>query len=160
MLRAREVLADCKFVWELLEKEENCQVHRILWVAGMALVRAVGHVLRNVDSKRSTQAQNAINSAHARWKKKDNARDEIFVHFIENERNIVLKEYDFGYDDAEYTIDTGGTHYEIPGLLYCPLKAGPYAGEDCRDLLRDAIEWWEVELNKIDQVLQVQPFIR
>jgi hypothetical protein len=47
---AQEVLADCKHALDLLEVEEESrpQTFRVLWVAGVALARAVGHVLQKV----------------------------------------------------------------------------------------------------------------
>ena len=153
MLRAREVLNDCRHVLELLETEENRQTHRVLWVAGVTLVRAVGHVLDKVDRTFSVRLSRALNAAYARWNRKDNLKDEIFVHFINEERNLVLKEYEFGYDDSDYELIAGGAKYKMPGLIFCPITDGPYAGEDGRNILRDAIGWWEVELRKLEEEL-------
>ena len=42
---ARTVLDDCRLALQLLEEETDPQRWRIHWVAALALVRAVGHVL-------------------------------------------------------------------------------------------------------------------
>ena len=46
---ARRVLADCEVVLEMLDAEREEQRWRVLWVGALALLRAVGHVLRKVD---------------------------------------------------------------------------------------------------------------
>ncbi|WP_156478836.1 hypothetical protein [Alcanivorax sp. NBRC 102028] len=55
MLKAEKVLADCKKAVELMEAEENPDSFRVLWVACLALLRSVGHVLKKVDGKSSPE---------------------------------------------------------------------------------------------------------
>ena len=97
-IAARRVLNDCEAVLDMLEDEEHEQRWRILWVAAMALVRSVGHVLRNVD-REDPQAQPLIDVAWDRWHAERSA-NEIFWEFIENERNNILKEYQFSVLDS------------------------------------------------------------
>ena len=47
--RARIVLEDCRLALQLLEEETDLRRWRLHWVAAVALVRAVGHVLEKVD---------------------------------------------------------------------------------------------------------------
>jgi len=35
--------------------------------------------------------------------------------------------------------------------LFRPMDDGPYAGQDGRDLIDDALEWWRVQLDEIDR---------
>jgi hypothetical protein len=34
--------------------------------------------------------------------------------------------------------------------LFRPLEYGPYAGEDGRDIVDQAVAWWEIQLDEID----------
>ena len=45
------------------------------------------------------------------------------------------------------------THQEIVELdenLYRPMLAGPWEGDDARDVLREVIDWWKLQLDEID----------
>ena len=50
---ARRVLSDCKYALDMLQVESRPASFRVLWVAGIALVRAVGHVLQKVDGEKA-----------------------------------------------------------------------------------------------------------
>ena len=41
--------------------------------------------------------------------------------------------------------------YELEDNLYRPMLAGPWEGDDARDVLQEAINWWEKELDLIDR---------
>jgi hypothetical protein len=43
-------------------------VFRLYWVAGVALARAVGHVLQKVDGEHHATIKRAVASAYAAWK--------------------------------------------------------------------------------------------
>ena len=88
---ARRVLGDCEAALETLEEERNERRWRVLWVGAMALLRAVGHVLRKVDGEVLRQGA-AIDAAYQGW---TDLRPEhaVFRDFIEDERNNILKEY-------------------------------------------------------------------
>ena len=157
MLRARYVLDDCRFVLDLLDEERERQRFRILWVAACALLRSVGHVLKKVDVEESDDVARAIDRAWKRWKDNRDANN-IFWDFIEEERNVVLKEYQCRYGEGETGIlfadpKTGKDLTEIlPEDLYKPMMYGSFAGNDCRELIRDAIDWWQRELDIIEGV--------
>ena len=91
--RARNVLEDCRTALRLLEDEKDLQRWRIHWVAALALIRAVGHVLGKVDGADPATAALA-KAAYKKWKS-DAPEHEIFREFIERERNFILKEYEF-----------------------------------------------------------------
>ena len=46
---ARRVMDDCEAALDMLQDEEDERRWRVLWAGAMALLRTVGHVLRNVD---------------------------------------------------------------------------------------------------------------
>ena len=80
----------------MLQKENSYDQFRIIWVAAIAQIRAVGHVLHKVNSERNPKLKGIIEDVFIEWKnnREDNA---IFWDFVENERNSVLKQYEFGF---------------------------------------------------------------
>jgi hypothetical protein len=119
------------------------------WVAAVALLRAVGHVLHKVDSKRSRAHKLAIDAA---WKRVSRSKPEpaILWGFIESERNGLLNE--FRTDAGQGWNVHLGSHAEAT----YEIASGPFKGRDQRDLLRDAISWWENYLTLIDDSLSSQ----
>ena len=95
-LKARNVLADCRNALDLLEEETRPEVFRLYWVAGIALARAVGHVLQKVDGKHDATIKRAAALAYTAWQA-DKQANAIFWDFIEQERNQILKEYEVGF---------------------------------------------------------------
>jgi len=63
-LKAREVLADCRNALDLLQEETRPKVFHLYWVAGIALARAVGHVLQKVDGEHDDTIKRAVTSAY------------------------------------------------------------------------------------------------
>lgn len=163
---ARKVLLDCQLALEMLEDEENEQRWRVLWAGAVALLRSVGHVLRNVDGK-DPALRPLIDSAYDRWKA-DRAGNAVFWEFIEKERNNILKEYRFHVHDAG-EVDVVVTHdvvdayaghtlmmkeaFTLEDNLFRPVTDGFGQGEDARDIYRRAIEWWHSALSRIEAQL-------
>jgi hypothetical protein len=164
--RARLVLEDCRLALHLLEDETDLRRWRLHWVAAIALIRAVGHVLHKVDGK-SPAVRTASRAAYARWAG-DAPEHEIFREFIERERNTILKEYNFNLHPGEEVevaipvtlqrisdgaIVQAATIFPLDNNIYRPLMDGFREGDDARDVLSKAIEWWEAELAAIDRSL-------
>jgi len=162
---AREVLADCHLALQMLEEEQNPQRWRIHWAAGVALVRAVGHVLNKVDGQDPIIRETA-NRRYKFWNGTSPAH-RIFREFIERERNNLLKEYQINvhpFDEISVLVQAvlrpvaGGdpvTTAEVLNLednVYRPLINGPWEGEDARDVLAEATKWWERQLDLIDKI--------
>lgn len=163
---ARSVLEDCYVALRMLEEETDLQRWRVHWAAAAALTRAVGHVLDKVDGARDPRIKKAAAHAFRRWKGND-PQHEIFREFIELQRNNILKEYRFEDHPLEevdvaviYTLrnsitgETKETAEVIPigDNIYRPILAGYSEGNDARDVLSEALEWWAIELDKIDRV--------
>lgn len=153
MHNARKVLVDCKHALNLLEAETAPDTFRVLWVAGVALARAVGHVLQKVDGERDAEVKKAVSAAYALWKS-NRAGNAIFWDFIEEERNQVLKQYEIGFFAGPVDVLAGGEAHTLDKNLFCPLTEGSFAGEDCRDVLEQAIGWWEQQLATIEASLR------
>lgn len=148
MLKSNNVLSDCKKAVELMDLENDPQRFRILWVASLSLLRAVGHVLKKVDAASNSDINAAVEK-HFDYLKSLKTNTHIYWHFIEAERNILLKEYEIGFiaGDISVVVQPNMEVYTIDDHLYCPMVSGPFEGMDCRDLINEAIEWWEVQLD-------------
>lgn len=146
---ARRVLVDCRHSLNLLQEEVQPDTFRVLWVAGISLARAVGHVLQKVDSEQNGAVKVAVAAAYSSWKS-DKPSNAIFWDFIEVERNQVLKQYELGFFNGAVDILLESQVYRLDDLLFCPIVYGSFAGEDCRDILEQAIYWWEHQLALIE----------
>lgn len=159
---AREVLADCEIALEMLEEVEDLRRWRVLWAGSVALLRAVGHVLNKIDGADPSIGR-AVDQRYRYWKSEPQT-NAIFWNFIEEERNNVLKEYQFGVSlENEIPLlvlpDTPDTGvgigiFQLGENLYRPVLNGHGAGEDARDVYREALNWWQRELNVIEELLK------
>ena len=71
-LVARNVLADCEIAHQLLRKESmESATWRPHWVLCLALLRAVGHVLKKVDGEDDEKQRAAIS---AKWNESGHRR--------------------------------------------------------------------------------------
>lgn len=163
---ARRVLLDCEAVLNMLEDEEDEQRWRVLWAGAMAIVRAVGHVLRKVDGD-NKDVRPLVEAAWTRWKA-DRPANAVFWEFIEAERNNILKQYRFSVLDSSMVglgvveIHRGpesddAVAYETPFALgenlFRPIEEGFGIGEDARIIYREALRWWDTELSRIEAEL-------
>jgi hypothetical protein len=163
---ARQVLHDCEVALTLLEAEQDLERWRILWAGALALLRAVGHVLQKVDGSDPVLGA-IVAQTYGRWKSQPK-KHAIFWEFIEEERNNILKEYRFNVhplDDVEVAVmltlrnpETGETR-QVPHIvpigenIYRPLVEGYSEGNDARDVYREALDWWEIQLSAIEDEL-------
>lgn len=143
-LRARAVLEDCRGALEDLNDRVQGNEWRRRWVAMLALLRAVGHVLQSIDAKRDPKFAEAINRE---WNCLLSSKPEpkIFWEFILQERNNIIKRYEI-HAGQGVTIDlTAGT-----AVHNYPITAGPFSGKDQRVVVRMAIDWWDNYLKRIE----------
>jgi len=139
-LKAWEPFWDCVTILFEFQNSDIDDEHpewRLHWVAGIALLRTIGHVLVKADAPLSQTHKRAVDSLWADWK--DNATDNaIFWNFIETERNNLLKTYTFGA-----TLKQDGESFIV---RYTD-------GEDALQLYREAVYWWRHQLNRLEQLL-------
>jgi hypothetical protein len=64
------------------------------------------------------------------------------------------KQYEIGFFAGPVDVLAGGDVHELDENLFCPLTEGSFAGEDCRDILEQAILWWEEQLATIEASLR------
>jgi hypothetical protein len=144
---ARNVLKDCRYALTELRDDALAKVrndpgaaYRVRWFGALAMLRAVGHVLRKVDAKSSPHMASA-NSAW--WDNLKLTRLAIW-EFIDDDRDALLKEYD--YRAAQnVTVTVGG-----PTVYTYEMRGGPFSGQDQRDVYQLAIEWWDQQLAHIE----------
>jgi hypothetical protein len=141
---ARVVLEDCRGALADLKDGVQGSEWRRGYASAVALLRAVGHVLKNVDAKASAEARNAID-AELRALKEHKAEYPIFWQFIEGERNNILKEYRFAAGQ-DVTVSLGGD----PTTYAYPMKQGCFVGRDQREVIDEAIMFWEAHLKRVD----------
>jgi hypothetical protein len=160
-LRARSVLNDCRVAHGLLESETDDHRWRVYWVAAVALVRAVGHVLKKVDGRQSPRLGKILETLFREWNS-GNPAHEIFSAFIEDERNSILKQYQFRVSQGpvEVALLAGDVNdlKEITAAvldenIYRPMTSGAFEGWDARDVLESAIDWWQSQLDEIERRL-------
>ena len=163
-LTARLVLADCRLALVHLENEPDERNWRVHWVAAVTLLRTVGHVLDKVDGRANAQLRLTARKLYE--KGKTDPEHEIFREFIDNERNNVLKEYEFGVSEGPIEVllsketPAGPVPIHVVQIsenIYRPMRDGVYAGEDGRTLIEYSIEWWERQLNQLEQSLKANP---
>jgi len=165
---ARQVLADVSLALDMLQAETDADRWRVHWAGGIALLRAVGHVLLNVDQAADEKLAEIANAAHCRWKSADSAHG-IYREFILEERNNILKEYRSKVHPLEtvpvairltlMNPQTGEISYldqaaELDENQFRPLVDGYGRGEDARDIFEEAVDWWDRELSAIELALR------
>lgn len=143
---AREVLEDCRSAVEEIDHGVQGRAWRIRWVAAVVLLRTVGYVLAKIDSNLSPAYRSAIGEA---WSQLNHSKPQpaIFWEFVEAERNNIIHEYEIGAGQG-VTVHLGQAKLVEHHYL---VNTGPFAGRDQREVLREAIAWWEVYLDNIDR---------
>jgi len=149
--KAFDALNDAEFTLDLLEECEGDKRHfRILFVACMTLLKTVGQVLvsKNVDPQIKK-----ISEDFFREQKNNKNEHKIYFEFIDRERGLIVHEYNTNLEENDIEIVyKNGVNYSTFnfGDLYRPLvNDNIFNGQDVRDLIKEAIEWWKVQLNSI-----------
>ncbi|MFH1806499.1 MAG: hypothetical protein ABID63_16585 [Pseudomonadota bacterium] len=164
--QARQVLQDCYHALNLLENEANEDLWRVHWAGALALLRAIGNVLKEVDGKTDPLIASAEKAQFEKWKQ-DDIDSEMFFGFIKKDRDLLLKEYEFNVhplDTSSILITTNlrdqngnilehNEVYELDENIYRPILSGPKEGYDARDAYKEALEWWGHQLDEIDRII-------
>jgi hypothetical protein len=154
VLRARDVLLDAEAALDAWEETEDAVRGRVFYAAVLMLLRAVGHVLHKVDVREHPEIAPLVAASFATWKE-DPDEYPLFTEFIDPERNAILKEYEFGVGPEQVVgiwenLQTGERgEMPIPTKIYA-YEDGPFAGEDVRDVARQAVEFWRDELDELE----------
>ncbi|HSY84798.1 MAG TPA: hypothetical protein VK807_23740 [Gemmatimonadaceae bacterium] len=158
-LRARAVLEDCRAALAEFEQATDQNVKRRRWVALVALMRAVGHVLQKVDH---AHADLTVRSAieHGYTIRKDIP---VFKFFIKAERDNVLKQYRFNPQEkgpianvyVEHEFDDTG-NLKPPALRISIeesvlLTEGHFSGWTPEQVAESAIDFWSGYLDDVER---------
>ena len=152
---ARTVLEDCRSAVAELTAETSASTWRRRWVASVVLLRAVGHVLSKVDSEAS-RAHHEVIGAWWNGIKASKPAPEIFWLLIEQERNSILKEYQslavqkLTTTVAAFDLNSGKRVEAKAPSVSATIDTGHFKGQSQRELLEEAIRWWEKQLEEID----------
>src|SRR3972149_30427 len=142
MIRAREVLADCELALADFEAAGPTPYWRTRWTGLVALLRCVGHVLHKVDAEQTSDLKKAI---AAEWDTLSKSKPEprIFWEFIEEERNNILKAYEFGAR-MNTKVRPGAAHLSLyggssqspsdPTTYDSFIRSGTFAGRDALEI--------------------------
>ena len=160
---AREVLEDCRGALAELGDGVQGPVWRRRWIVAVVLLRAVGHVLDKVDGARSKELKEAVDE----WwclLRSTKPKPQIFWQFVDEERNAIVKEYQ---TNARQGVSIQVPVIEInlrigeqtsdpakPPTYRYTMNAGHFKDRDQRELIAEAIQWWEGELAAIDQAVK------
>lgn len=144
-LSAREALEDCRGAIDEIGGGIQGRPWRRRWVAAVVLLRTVGYVLAKIDVNISSRYKIAIEAA---WSRLNQSKPEppIFWEFIDAERHNIIHEYEVGAGQG-VTVHLGQNK---PTEHHYLVNTGPFAGRDQRDVLREAVTWWEQYLDNID----------
>lgn len=90
---------------------------RIRWFTSVVLLRTVGHVLENVDSKSSDDWARCIQEQYQRWKA-SRPHPAIYWEFIKAERDFVVKEYLIRIGGIIRATGLATTSITVDGAIY------------------------------------------
>ena len=122
---------------------------RARWVAALAFLRLVGHVMHKVDEKSLSPRRAEV--VRSWWKHMNDARlpeYSIFHDFIEEERNNIVKEYDFRFPWRRRALTFNGAPLTFNGSPLTfggafTVVDGPLKGRDALELCELGLAWWE-----------------
>lgn len=166
----QQVLSDCKVALAMLWQNPEGQEWRIQWVGALALLRTVANTFNEQakDPAVHPDLQRELQNFWGRMKANE-PKPEIYWGFIRDDSNDLLHYWKFSAthhvtkqrDDDEmimttekwsaeptriHSVDTSGEHKGFtPGSTYL-MKSGPFANQDQRDVVQQAIDWYEDEI--------------
>ena len=165
--RSRAILHDCRHLLAELRQNPSEASWRTRWFATVIMLRAVGHVLEH-EIKNSNDAE-PQKIAQRWWKNLAQTGPEpaIFWQFIYDDRNALLKQYSFSASPsprhmtaaasrarrARANTITGFTPLGVDVFDETPsyeMVLSPFTGRDARDVIEDAILWWDRQLHGIE----------
>lgn len=168
MIRAREVLADCEQALADFKAAGPAPCWRTRWTGMVALLRAVGYVLKDVDAKQDTDLKKANDDA---WKDLNESKPEplIFHKFICEERHNVVHLYRIGARlNTKIVPGTGRLSFSgesQQGLSSSTtydssMLSGAFCGRDAIEVCREAIAFWKDYLDKVEAAAQAKEWIQ
>ena len=179
--KAREVLEWCRHAHGKMKSNPTAADWVLIWAGTIALLRAVGHALHKEDAARDARLSKEQGPWWQKLKhtKPDPAIFWDFIERDRNKllkeaeltvgQGLHVAMHDAACASDTYSISIAGQEPSEPAEQQSPppsahpappsasltysyhMNSGPFAGQDPRDLVRDAIEWWEKQLSDIEQ---------
>lgn len=172
---AREVLARCEYLLQELRNKPTGIEWEAKFSAAVALLRSVGHVLKDVDAKKNAH----LDKAQKKWWKsmkseKESQKSKIFWKFIDEDRNLILHEGELrAGQSATITLQGAAASAVAAGQQVSPSlppqnppapdiyhdmnEESPFYGRNAHDLVEEAILWWRQELESIETTARTNP---
>lgn len=138
---ARFVLQDCEAALHELRQNPKGQLWRLRWILAVTLLRTVREALTNIDAKSPEvrpEPQTLVGGFFGRMKA-TKPLPAIYWEIICEEPNNLLHYY----ETVAWQRTPG------PAPVY-EIIAGSFVGRDPRDVLQEAIDWWQNELDELE----------
>jgi hypothetical protein len=158
-LAARTVLEDCRQAVTLFTPGLQGSQWRIVYLANVTLLRAVYHVLKDRDAAYGLVCRQAFNTWDSNLLN-SKPSPEIYWEFIVKERDRLIKQYrpfagqgvvipGVQFDVNEMTGEHRVTRLGDVEHTYI-MNEGFFVGRDHRELMGEAIAWWEAQLDSLE----------
>lgn len=167
-IAARSLLEDCRQAAAQFTPGIQGSQWRIAYMTNVALLRAVYHVLESRDAATDPKLRQAF-KVWAASLLVSKPRPEIYWEFIVSERNMLLKEYQSSAGQGvtvpgvliEVNSKTGEQKVSCLGVVehHYTMNDGFFAGRDQRELIAEAIAWWETQLTTLEASAGAAPFL-
>lgn len=175
--KARQLLQQCSVALEELRSDPRVSWF-VLWAGTLGLLRTVGDALKKDADMRIRRAQGRWfdkmkrdNAAAGRGssvsKNGDTWEPAIFWQFIRRDRNLLLHEGQLTASQSAIIQLPGAAVMAIaageaprpplppppPARAWYsyPMRTPPYTGRDSRDVVEEAIQWWEKQIDEIER---------
>ncbi|MCB0272650.1 MAG: hypothetical protein KDD46_06530 [Bdellovibrionales bacterium] len=150
-LKARVVLNDLKKALNELRDDLPEQDWRIKWLGICTLARSVGYVLEKIDAK-NFGIEDFVKNQWITIKKED-----IFSQFIEKNRNLILKQYEFSMQREPVGI--GGIITQAGDRLvttqdFNVLKGTFFKDSLPKESMEEVCQWWDKKLNTVEEFIK------
>jgi hypothetical protein len=113
------------------------------YIVALSTLRATGHVLHKVDTRRFPELRSVVADRFTRWRIGE-GNDALFKHFIEDGRNQLLKTYSFTANDELAFFED-----ELESGDIDTINDGFFKGYNVVDILHHSADWWATELSEI-----------
>lgn len=150
LLRAKRALADSQNATFTMQHSDYSVDWRFMYIVSVTTLRAVGHVLHKVDCRNFSEISGSVDARSLRWKRGE-GDDDLFVHFIEDARNVLLKTYGLTSDDSIVFDEDELTSNDVD---IDRVMHGHFEGQDVIGLLQASHRWWERELTEIAELIE------
>jgi hypothetical protein len=150
-LRARLVLEDCHAAHAELTNALQGSLWRRRWTAVVVLMRAVLHTLVRVDAESSPALRQALDEKWQAWKA-TKPEPVLLWSFIEEDRNLILKEYEHRAGQS-VTVHLGAGRSQTSYHM----NSGPFEGRDPRDVATEALDWLTRLVDELEAVASSDP---